>query len=309
MRLRPMPVVMVSAYTEAGSETTLRALELGPSISSANRGRQRPEHGSLRRAGRKAAGRQGAHLYKLAPVVPPAVRWLGRVKAVGDQPRRRYQQDHLCRGIDRRYRGHQVRAFSLPRTGRLPPILIVQHMPEILHGVVSPAGSTSVGALVNRGHRRRKGRTRNGLYRPGTPTCASAGTRLRHRTLATPPVNRHRPSVDVSSTRPPKWSGVAARPPSSPAWVGTAPRACCGCARPGLDVRARTRRLRRSWHAAGGFLIGAVEEQCSLDDMARQGTRRGQPLTAGAETNVRAKMSIKLFNNPTTPRDSACKPQ
>ena len=29
MRLRPMPVVMVSAYTEAGSDSTLRALELG----------------------------------------------------------------------------------------------------------------------------------------------------------------------------------------------------------------------------------------------------------------------------------------
>src|SRR5574343_896188 len=29
MRLRPMPVVMVSAYTQAGSETTLKALELG----------------------------------------------------------------------------------------------------------------------------------------------------------------------------------------------------------------------------------------------------------------------------------------
>jgi two-component system, chemotaxis family, protein-glutamate methylesterase/glutaminase len=29
MRLRPMPVVMVSAFTEAGSETTLKALELG----------------------------------------------------------------------------------------------------------------------------------------------------------------------------------------------------------------------------------------------------------------------------------------
>src|SRR5574343_1765106 len=29
MRLRPMPVVMVSAFTEAGSDTTLRALELG----------------------------------------------------------------------------------------------------------------------------------------------------------------------------------------------------------------------------------------------------------------------------------------
>ena len=29
MRLRPMPVVMVSSYTEAGSDTTLRALELG----------------------------------------------------------------------------------------------------------------------------------------------------------------------------------------------------------------------------------------------------------------------------------------
>lgn len=29
MRLRPMPVVMVSAYTQSGSETTLKALELG----------------------------------------------------------------------------------------------------------------------------------------------------------------------------------------------------------------------------------------------------------------------------------------
>lgn len=29
MRLRPMPVLMISTLTEAGSETTLRALELG----------------------------------------------------------------------------------------------------------------------------------------------------------------------------------------------------------------------------------------------------------------------------------------
>src|SRR5574343_1410985 len=29
MRLRPTPVVMVSSFTEAGSETTLKALELG----------------------------------------------------------------------------------------------------------------------------------------------------------------------------------------------------------------------------------------------------------------------------------------
>src|SRR5574343_1739338 len=29
MRLRPMPVVMVSSFTEAGSDTTLKALELG----------------------------------------------------------------------------------------------------------------------------------------------------------------------------------------------------------------------------------------------------------------------------------------
>src|SRR5574343_2007972 len=29
MRLRPMPVVMVSSFTQAGSDTTLKALELG----------------------------------------------------------------------------------------------------------------------------------------------------------------------------------------------------------------------------------------------------------------------------------------
>ena len=34
MRLRPMPVVMISSFTERGSEATLRALELGRSISS-----------------------------------------------------------------------------------------------------------------------------------------------------------------------------------------------------------------------------------------------------------------------------------
>ncbi|SUH36786.1 protein-glutamate methylesterase [Salmonella enterica subsp. enterica] len=38
MRLRPMPVVMVSSLTGKGSEVTLRALELGgPSILSLNR--------------------------------------------------------------------------------------------------------------------------------------------------------------------------------------------------------------------------------------------------------------------------------
>lgn len=37
MRLRPMPVVMVSSLTGKGSEVTLRALELGRLISSPNR--------------------------------------------------------------------------------------------------------------------------------------------------------------------------------------------------------------------------------------------------------------------------------
>ena len=68
MRLRPMPVVMVSTLTEKGSETALRALELGavdfvskPRLDVANGMREyaREITDKIRVAARAAAGRGG----------------------------------------------------------------------------------------------------------------------------------------------------------------------------------------------------------------------------------------------------------
>jgi two-component system chemotaxis response regulator CheB len=118
MRLRPMPVVMVSTLTERGADVTLRALELGavdfvakPKIGVADGLRQLGDDitDKVRTAARAtcaacrqppwppgAAGPAGsAHRPRCAPAALTADR-----PAVD-------REDHLHRRLHRRHRGHQ----------------------------------------------------------------------------------------------------------------------------------------------------------------------------------------------------------
>ena len=131
MRLRPMPVVMVSTLTERGAEMTLRALELGAVDFVA-----KPQHrrqptacnqlagditDKIRIAATHAAAPRRAH----APAAP---------RRAAARPRGRRarppvdREDHLHRRVHRRHRGDQgACCWACPAD--TPALMITQHMP------------------------------------------------------------------------------------------------------------------------------------------------------------------------------------
>lgn len=277
MRLRPMPVVMVSAFTEAGSETTLKALELGaidfigkPRTDAARRMGEYAEElvEKIRAAkGARVRGQPTNRSISMssststpvsAPVAMP-VRGgaTGKIIFVGAS----------TGGTE------ALKEFLLGIPADCPPILIVQHMPETftasfarrLDGLCAPRVLEAQG---------------NEKIEAGTVYIAPGHSHLQIRRgpagyltelLATPPVNRHRPSVDVLFDSAASVIGRQA--------VGVI---LTGMGKDGAQGLLRMRQA--GAHTFGqdeatcvvygmpreAFLIGAVEEQCALDDIARR---------------------------------------
>ena len=273
MRLRPMPVVMVSAYTEAGSDSTLRALELGAvdfiGKPRADGGKSMEDYAEELvdkiRAAKGARLRRQVVTTSMHTVAPAStasalgnrLATIGKIIFVGAS----------TGGTE------AIKEFLLGIPADCPPILIVQHMPEAftasfarrLDGLCAPK------VIESRG---------NEKLESGTVYIAPGHSHLQIRRaangyvtelLATPPVNRHRPSVDVLFD-------------SAAAVVG---RQAVGVILTGMgkDGAQGMLRMRESGARTFGqdeascvvygmpreaFMVGAVEEQCSLDDMARR---------------------------------------
>lgn len=200
MRLRPMPVVMVSAFTDAGSETTLRALELGavdfigkPRLSSAQSTAEYAQelldkiraarHARLRRATPVPPGVAAASPPAAPRAIGRTLHETGRVVFVGAS----------TGGTE------AIKSFLLgiPEDG--PPILIVQHMPEAF----TASFARRLDSLCPPRVIEAQGGER---VESGMVYIAPGHSHLRIRRAASgyvtelldaPPVNRHRPSVDV----------------------------------------------------------------------------------------------------------------
>lgn len=276
MRLRPMPVVMVSSFTEAGSDTTLKALELGavdfigkPRADGPKRMDEYAEElGDKIRAARNARLRHQAMNRPggtIAQTVQPAASIAlplraaasGKIIFVGAS----------TGGTE------AIKEFLLGVPADCPPILIVQHMPETfttsfarrLDGLCAPKVIESQG---------------NEKVESGCVYIAPGHSHLQIRRgpvgyvtelLSTPPVNRHRPSVDVLFDSAAEVVGRQA--------VGVI---LTGMGKDGAQGLLRMRQA--GAHTFGqdeascvvygmpreAFLVGAVEEQCSLDDISRR---------------------------------------
>jgi len=195
MRLRPMPVVMVSSLTERGSEITMRALELGavdfvtkPKISIQSGMREYTELISDKiRAAAKAR-------IKPRTLTPAAVS--GALPAL----RNPLTSSEKLIIIGASTGGTEaIREFLMQMPSDCPGILITQHMPEGF----TTSFARRLDSLCKISVSEAKGDERvlpgHAYIAPGHShlLLARSGANYITRIEQSEPVNRHRPSVDV----------------------------------------------------------------------------------------------------------------
>ncbi|MFT4241158.1 MAG: chemotaxis response regulator protein-glutamate methylesterase [Acidovorax sp.] len=201
MRLRPMPVVMISTLTERGAEVTMRALELGaidfvakPRVGLASGLNELASQivDKIRVAAvaqvRRAPAREAAPAGGAAPAVPSSAALLGRLST----------EKLICIGASTGGT-EAIKEVLVHMPADSPAIVITQHMP--------PGFTTSFAARLNGLCQITVKEAVNGeRILPGHAYIAPGGTQFHvARSGANyvavvddgPPVNRHKPSVEV----------------------------------------------------------------------------------------------------------------
>lgn len=276
MRLRPMPVVMVSAYTEAGSNTTLRALELGAvdfiGKPRASAGQSMEEYAEELidkiRAAKSARLRRPATSTKMAAQPGPAV-----------QPKKIFAPQSAMVSkiifVGASTGGTEaIKQFLLGIPADCPPVLIVQHMPESFTASFARRLDSLCAPRVIESQGNEKLEHGTVYIAPGHSHLQikrTGATGYVTELLSTPPVNRHRPAVDVLFDSAAELMGKQA--------IGVI---LTGMGKDGAQGMLRMRQAgartfgqdEASCVVYGmpreAFLVGAVEEQCGLDEMARK---------------------------------------
>jgi len=280
MRLRPMPVVMVSSYTNATSETTLKALELGavdfigkPRTDAAQTMELYAEELAEKIRAARTARVRGRSFPHSTSSVPPAQRTVP-VSTSSHAPAGMVSGSGKIIFLGASTGGTEaIKEFLLGIPANCPPILIVQHMPETftssfarrLDGLCAPR------VIEAQGNERVEAGT---VYiAPGHShmLIRRTGAGLVTELSAAEPVNRHRPSVDVLFDSAAQVVGRQA--------IGVI---LTGMGKDGAQGMLRMRQAGAKTFGQDeascvvygmpreAFLIGAVEEQCALDDMARR---------------------------------------
>ena len=276
MRLRPMPVVMVSSFTEAGSETTLRALELGavdfigkPRAENARRMEEYAEE--LCDKIRAAKGARLRRQVTNRPTVMPSST-TSSIQPASQAVRGNASGKIIFVGASTGGT-EALKDFLMGFPADCPPTLIVQHMPETftlsfarrLDSLCAPRVIESQG---------------NEKIEPGTVYIAPGHSHMQIRRsavgystelLSTPPVNRHRPAVDVLFD---SAASIVGRQAVGVILTGMGKDGAQGLLRM-REAGARTFGQDEASCVVYGmpreaFLIGAVEEQSPLEEMARR---------------------------------------
>lgn len=189
MKLRPMPVIMVSTMTHRGAEATLAALEIGAfdCVAKPQPGEPRP-FGEL--ADKVKAAARSQHRYHAAP----------QVQAVAAAPAADFRVGRKIVAIGSSTGGVEALIAVLQKFPRnCPPTVITQHMPptftksfaERLNRLCAPVVEEATdGARLEIGkiYLAPGGERHLQVSNASAPCC---------RLVERPPVNGHRPSVDV----------------------------------------------------------------------------------------------------------------
>jgi two-component system chemotaxis response regulator CheB len=202
MRGHPMPVVMVSSLTEAGCATTLRALELGavdfvtkPRLDLRER---LPEIAAeIIEKIKAAAGARVAR--RPAPVAMAMAPRPATAAPAGARPAM-LKTTHQIVAVGASTGGTEaLKQFLLDLPADCPPVVIVQHMPEKFTRAFAERLNSLCTLQVKEAEHGDRVLAGHALIAPGnhhmrlTREGAVYGVQLGD----DPPVNRHRPSVDV----------------------------------------------------------------------------------------------------------------
>lgn len=199
MRLRPMPVVMVSAFTQAGSETTLRALELG-AIDFIGKPRMDSAQGAEEYAQELLDKIRAAYGARLRRAVPSAASPARPAPEPSRIPPRPVAAGGRIIFVGASTGGTEaIKSFLLGMSSACPPVLIVQHMPETFTASFAARLDSLCAPRVievKGGERVESGTVYIAPGHSHLQIKRSAGGYVTE-LLQTLPVNRHRPSVDV----------------------------------------------------------------------------------------------------------------
>ena len=224
MRGRPMPVVMVSSLTEVGCQTTLRALELGAVDFIA-----KPKFDL--REGMEEIAQELIDKVKAAAVArirPLSVKREASKSGTNDAPRTTL---HASRFTNDAPSGAMIKTtdtiiaigsstggteavkdvlIALPPN--TPPILITQHMPEHFTKTWANRMNSLCRISVKEAEDGDSVLPGHALVAPGSyhMTLVRSGARYTVRINQDPPVNRHRPSVDVMFASVAQYAGANA---------------------------------------------------------------------------------------------------
>jgi len=195
MRLRPMPVLMVSSLTERGSEITMRALELGavdfvtkPKISIQSGMREYTEliADKIRAAARARV--KARTLHAPVPGVP-----LPQLRSPLTSSEKLIIIGASTGGTE------AIREFLMQMPSDCPGILIAQHMPEGFTTSFARRLDSLCKISVSEAQGNERVLPGHAYIAPGHShlLLVRSGANYMTRIEQTDPVNRHRPSVDV----------------------------------------------------------------------------------------------------------------
>jgi two-component system chemotaxis response regulator CheB len=281
MRLRPMPVIMISSQTAQGSDTTLQALELGAidyiakpqgSLGTLPPGYAQEIHDKIRAA-------CGARL-KVLRDVPATPRVMSRPPPAGVAAGMSNWGDRiLCIGASTG--GTEAIKEVLCRLPEnTPGIVMVQHMPEMFTASFARRLDTLSRIRVKEAEQGERILPGHAYLAPGHShlEIRKSGVGYVCELLQTPPFNRHRPAVDVlfnSAAAQARGNAVAAL--------------LTGMGKDGAQGMLAMRQ-------AGAWTIGQDQESCVVYGMPREAAQIGAccevtPVTQIAERLMAAAQS------------------
>ena len=211
MATMPMPVLMVSSLTEHGCETALRALELGavdivtkPKVD-IRLGMEELAGELIEKVKAAAVARVRGKAYVATPRIAPSV----ARRAMHAAPAMIKTTDTIVAIGSSTGGTEAVKEVLEVLPPNSPPILITQHMPERFTKAWADRMNSLCRISVKEAEDGDSVLPGHALIAPGNyhMTLARSGARYLVRLNQDPPVNRHRPSVDVTFASVAKHAG------------------------------------------------------------------------------------------------------